>query len=521
MTSERTYQFPTLGALFIRAINRFGDRAALSDEFQALTYRALGDLVARYVGVFQKAGLSRGRAISMLTNNRVDAVAVIAAAMVMGLRYTPLHPKSAAEDHAFILEDAEADALVFDEVAFEEHGRKLLSAHPRIIGFAFGGAPFARNLNDEAASVSPQALYAAAESDDIAVLIYTGGTTGKPKGVAHAHRSLVTNLLTQLAVCELPQSLRFLAVTPVSHAAFLFILPTFLRGGEFIMRAKFDPAGFVRDLSEVSVTATFLVPTMIYALLDRPEIWKDGPGALQTLLYGAAPMAPARIAEALEAFGPILVQIYGQTESPNVIAVLGKSEHDLGRTELFKSCGAPTPGIEISLRDDDFNEVAQGSIGEICVRGPLVMQEYWRREEETQEAMRDGWLRTGDLARFDPAGYLYIEDRKKDLIISGGFNVLSREVEDILHQHEGVATACVIGVPHPKWGEAVLAIVQPSRKEFRDAQALIALVREKKGAIYAPKEVEFVDALPVTALGKPDKKALRARYWVNAERAVN
>jgi fatty-acyl-CoA synthase len=232
-------------------------------------------------------------------------------------------------------------------------------------------------------------------------------------------------------------------------------------------------------------------------------------------------MSPTRLKEAIERLGPIFFQYYGQAECPMTITVLRKEEHDTSRMDRLATCGRPVPWLRVALLDDEGNEVARGEPGEICVQGPLVMKGYWNKPEQTEEALAGGWLHTGDVARADDEGYLTIVDRKKDMIVSGGFNVFPREVEDVLSSHPAVSAVAVIGVPDDKWGEAVKAVVvlRPGAEVSPDD--LAALVKERKGAIHAPKSVDFVDAIPLSPLGKPDKRALRAGYWGGADRQVN
>jgi len=224
----------------------------------------------------------------------------------------------------------------------------------------------------------------------------------------------------------------------------------------------------------------------------------------------------------MKRFGPVFMQLYAQSEAPNTVTVLRQRDHDPERfAHRLASCGCPVAGNQVRLLDESGAEVAVGEVGEICVRGPLVMAGYWNKPEETAKAFRNGWLYTGDLARRDDDGFLYIVDRSKDMIISGGFNVYPREIEDVLTAHPAVAAAAVIGVPDEKWGEAVKAVVVLKSGAQAHAEELIALVRERKGVVYAPKSLDFADSLPVTGLGKPDKKALRARYWAGQQRSVH
>jgi fatty-acyl-CoA synthase len=287
------------------------------------------------------------------------------------------------------------------------------------------------------------------------------------------------------------------------------------------MAQGFDAQRFFELVERHRVTCTFLVPTMIYVLLDHPGIAAADLSSLELVIYGASPMSPARLAEGMRRLGPVFMQLYGQSEAPNCITVLHSYEHDPERhPERLASCGTPVGTSQVRLLDEAGRQVPVGEVGEICVRGPLVMQGYWNKPEETAKALRHGWLYTGDMARCDADGFIYIVDRSKDMIISGGFNVFPREVEDVLTRHPAVAAAAVIGVPDPKWGEAVKAVVVLKPGASAQPEELIALVREHKGPVQAPKSVEFVDALPVTGLGKPDKKALRANYWVGQARGV-
>ncbi len=232
-------------------------------------------------------------------------------------------------------------------------------------------------------------------------------------------------------------------------------------------------------------------------------------------------MSPTRLSEAIKKLGPIFFQFYGQAECPMTITVLRKEDHDPDNLDKLASCGRPVPWVRVALLDEDGNEVPDGEPGEICVRGTLSSAGYWKKPEQTAELFAHGWLHTGDIARRDDEGFLYIVDRKKDMIISGGFNIFPREVEDVLSSHPGVAAAAVIGVPDEKWGEAVKAvIVRRPGSEVTEAE-LAALVKERKGAHHSPKSIDFAESIPVSALGKPDKKALRAAYWAQAGRQVN
>ena len=433
-----------------------------------------------------------------------------------------MHPLGSADDHAYILEDGAIGTLVFDPRAHDARARLLRERMPALRVLSLGPADAADDLLADAASRAARPLEPRARWDDPSSLTYTGGTSGRPKGVVSTHRVRVTMTMSEMAEWDWPADPRFLAISPITHAAGAIVLPVLLRGGTVIVARGFDPARFRALVARHRATMTFVVPTMIYRLLDDPAFDAAALRSLEVVIYGAAPIAPARLAEAIRRIGPVFMQLYGQTEVPNCITALRRADHDPDRhPERLASCGAPIGPIQVALLDADGREVPAGEPGEICVRGPLVMAGYWNRPEETAQAWRHGWLHTGDVARRDAEGFLYIVDRSKDMIVSGGFNVFPREVEDVLTAHPAVAAAGVVGVPDDTWGEAVKAVVVLRPGAHVDAAELIARVREAKGPVHAPKSVDFVDALPLTGLGKPDKKALRARYWGEAARGVN
>ena len=517
----------TMGDLIIRAIQRGADRIAFVLDEQQISYRAFGDMLSKMFQFMQSKGLKRGDAIACLSSNRPEAFLVNAAAYLLGLRSTWMHPLASEDDHAYLIEDSGVSHLFVDPLAFEARAHALVARLPGLQAvFSLGPCCNPKPLGDDALEgmndFHPQPLRCLAHADDICTLIYTGGTTGKPKGVIHTHRVQVTMVMSELCDWDWPEEVRFLAMTPITHAAGAMICAVMLRSGTFVMSKGFEPNRFFELVERHRITSTFLVPTMVYVLLDHPGIATADLSSLELVIYGASPMSPSRLIEAMKRFGPVFMQLYAQSEAPNTVTVLRQRDHDPERfAHRLASCGSPIAGNQVRLLDDDGREVALGEVGEICVRGPLVMPGYWNKPDETAKALRHGWLHTGDLARQDEDGFLYIVDRSKDMIISGGFNVYPREIEDVLTTHPAVAAAGVVGVPDDKWGEAVKAVVVLKPDMQASAEELIALVRERKGVVYAPKSVDFVDSLPVTGLGKPDKKQLRARYWSGQQRAVH
>jgi fatty-acyl-CoA synthase len=324
-----------------------------------------------------------------------------------------------------------------------------------------------------------------------------------------------------LAGWDLPRDKTYLASAPISHAAGMLVTPVLLSGGTVVLHRSFDPARWLATVAAERITLALLVPTMIYALLDHPDLDRTDLRSLETIMYGASAISPTRLAEGIRRIGPVFCQLYGQTECAGIATSLWRAQHDPADLDRLTSCGMPMPGVRVAVLDDQAAPVAPGAPGEICVQGASVMQGYWKQPELTAAALGDGWLRTGDMAVRDEAGFLYIVDRKKEMIVSGGFNVFPREIEDVLSTHPAVAVAAVIGVPDDKWGEAVKALVVPKPGATVDAAALIALVRDRKGPVCAPKSVDLVESLPMTPVGKLDKKALRAPYWAGRARQVN
>jgi fatty-acyl-CoA synthase len=508
--------------LLLHALESNLDKPCVYLGDQVLTAREVRDEMSRYSQALAGLGLGKGSPMSVLAPNRPEVLFNMGANNFVGCRTTPLHPLGSEDDHAYVIDDAGIETLVYDPL-FEDRAVALRDRCPglqRLLCFGpteHGDDYIALAAKYEPAKLAPPDV----DGDDVSGLAYTGGTTGKPKGVMGTYRSGTAMTQIQLAEWEWPEEVRFLICTPLSHAGAAFFIPTLLQGGSLVVTPTFDPKLIFETIEKYKITATMLVPTMLYVLLDDPRIDDHDLSSLETVYYGAAAMSPTRLKEAIERFGHIFFQFYGQAEAPMTLTVLRKDEHLVDDPARLASCGRPVPWVHLALLDDEGNEVAQGEPGEICARGPLVMNGYWNKPEQTEEAFKFGWLHTGDVAKADEQGFLTIVDRKKDMIVSGGFNIFPREVEDVLATHDAVAQAAVVGVPDERWGEAVKAVVVLRPDATVDADELIALVKDRKGSHHAPKSIDFADSIPLSPLGKPDKKALRARYWEGSERLVN
>ncbi|MGJ4948862.1 AMP-binding protein [Bradyrhizobium sp. HKCCYLS20291] len=518
--SRQLHSFPVVCEQTLLTLSRHPSRTAFSWRGGSLSYQGAIDLIGRMQSVFMRLGLQPGTRIAFLTANRADSWCAGMAAQLSRLAITWLHPLGSLEDQLFQLSDSESQVLVIDAAAFRDRGGELASRAPGLRHvFTLGPADHGADLLAAIEAAGHASARNFATPDDIATLNYTGGTTGKSKGAPRHHREVGGFATAILADFEIPDRARYLTVAPISHVAGTKVLPTLMRGGTVHMLKGFDPEAVLATIARERINFTLFVPTMIYVLLDHSALAKTDLSSLELVLYGTSAMSPTRLVEGIERIGPVFSQLYGQTECYPV-SVLRKADHDPKQPELFLSCGFPIAACDVKILDDNDQEVAQGEAGEICVRAPHVMTEYWKRPDITAETLKNGWLHTGDVARRDERGYMYILDRKKDMIVSGGFNIFPREIEDVLTQHADVAMCAVVGVPDDKWGEAVTAIVVPRAGAQPNASELIELVKARKGSAHAPKRVEFVAELPVTGVGKIDKKVLRAKYWEGRGRMV-
>jgi fatty-acyl-CoA synthase len=518
--SDPLHASPTVCGQTLRALARYPSRIAFSWPGGSITYQGAAELIGRMQMVLMRLGLEPGDRVALLTANRADSWCAGVAALLSRLTITWLHPLGSLGDQLFQIEDSEARILVIDADAFHDRGGELAARAINLIGvLTLGPADYGVDLLDALEQAGTATALCLAGPDDLATLNYTGGTTGKSKGALRYHREFSGFAGAILSDFEIPETPRFLAVAPISHVAGTKVLPSLMRGGTVHMLGGFDPEAVLKTIARERINFTLFVPTMIYVLLDHPALDRTDLSSLELLLYGASAMSPSRLVQAIERIGPVFSQLYGQTECYPV-SVLRKSDHDPNTPELFLSCGFPIATCEVKLLDDDDNEIATGEPGEICVRAPHVMAEYWKRPEQTAETLKNGWLHTGDIARADERGYMFILDRKKDMIVSGGFNIFPREIEDVLSEHSDVAMVAVVGVPDDKWGEAVTAIVVAREGARPNAEELINLVKARKGSAHAPKHVKFVSELPMTGVGKVDKKVLKAEFWVGRDRLV-
>jgi long-chain acyl-CoA synthetase len=451
----------------------------------------------------------------------------------MGAVIVPLNTRLAPPEIDFILGDCEARILIVDR-AFAPHTSKserfsfvqetlycdsLTSEAPSGMRhyehLVQQGAIRLSNANEEIGD------------EDLFGVFYTGGTTGRAKGVMLSHRNIVSNAMHAIMSFGVGSRDRYLHAAPMFHLGDLGL--TFaitLMGAQHVFLPAFQPIQVLQAIQAHRVTTTMLVPTMINVLLNHPEVDRYDVSSLRTLIYAASPMPVELLKQGLRKWGQVFYQGYGMTEAAPILTGLPQQDHSIDGTpeqlRRLSSCGKQILGVEVRVVNPQGEEVKPGEIGEIIARGPNVMQGYWRLPDETSVALKDGWLHTGDLATVDEEQYIFIIDRAKDMIISGGENIYSLEVEQALYTHPAVLEAVVIGIPHDRWGEAVHAVVVCKPGMQVSSEELIAHARTQIAGYKVPRSIEFrAEALPKSGVGKILKRELRQPYWIGMSRNVN
>ena len=488
-----------------RGAAAFPDRTAVHCGDDSLTFAEVNDranLIAHRLAAHE---VVKGTQVALLVNNGLDSIPMEFAAIKAGLVRVPLNARLSLDEHVDMLAGSHTSVVVAD-AALADRAAELAERIPGLRTFALADlvAPSVKPVGE------PDVVL---EAEDPTLLLYTSGTTGKLKAVVHTqgnYGAICSNILANLLDPQ-PDSVMLHAASLI-HASGTFVLPYWVRGGASAILPGFEPTAFAEAIATYRVTEINLVPTMFAMLHDSGALNGADLSSLRKVIYGASPMPRPVLRRSIEVFGPILRQYYGQTEAPLCIAVL--DEHAHADESLWGSCGMPSTDVDLRLLDEDGQEIAPGEIGEITLRAPFRMLGYFEADElNAQTQTADGWLRTRDLARFDDRGYLHLVDRTSDMIITGGYNVYPREVEDALASHPAVAECAVVGAPDEKWVEAVTAFVTLRAGATASEGELIEHVRAQIAAHKAPKSVRFVDAIPKSAVGKILRRALRQPLW--------
>ncbi|WP_327135155.1 AMP-binding protein [Streptomyces sp. NBC_01343] len=488
------------------ALGNESGREAIVHGGRRVSAGELRDLVHGMARALRSLGVRRGQTVTLLAGNLPETIAARYAAGLLGCAVNHLYAGLSADVHADILRDVETRALIVDPAHREraaELSRRVPSVRVLVLG---GGAGAGPDLVRLAAEESTEAFTGSALAQDICVIRHTGGTTGHPKAICTTFEQCVS---VGSGWSE-GGPVRALVCTTLAHAAGLMADSTLHRGGTVVLLDGFEAGAVLDAVERERITHVFLLPPLLYQLLDHPEVDRTDTSSLRSLTYGGCASSPTRLAAAVRRFGPVLNQFYGQNEAGG-ISMLPPEDHDPRRPELLRTAGKIIEGVEVAVRDAEGRQLPAGERGEICVRSRHVMKGYWKQPELTAEVLRDGWLHTGDIGSVDADGYITIVDRLKDMVVVVGGHVYTVELEDVLNSHPQVLQSAVFGVPDANLMERVHAVVVRAQGGDVDEKELRAMVRERKGSMYEPVRIDFADALPLTDAGKPDKKLLRGR----------
>jgi acyl-CoA synthetase (AMP-forming)/AMP-acid ligase II len=504
---------------FDRGAERFPDRACIHDLTRSWSYAEVRELTHRVALGLLAEGLGPDRKVAIYSPNDPIAYAAMLGLQRAGCVWVTINPRNAIEENLYILDRNDAEFL-FVHPSFAHHVERIRAACPKI-------RRVVRLDSELDAWLAPhhgEAPDPIEDPDAVAALISSGGTTGRPKGVMLTHRVFETMLANFWAAMPVAEPPVHLLVAPMTHAAGVTSFAFLPHGGTQILTTSTDPGAILETIQRMRVSHLFLPPTLVYMLLAHPRVRAFDYSSLRHLIYAAAPMSADKLREAIDVFGPVLTQTYGQAEACMICTYFSPEDHvealRTNKAHRLLSCGRPAAFTRLAIMDDDGRLLPPGEAGEIVVRGGLVMKGYYNNPEATAEASRHGWHHTGDVGRIDEDGFVYIVDRKKDMIISGGFNVYPSEVEQVIWTHPAVQDCAVIGVPDEKWGEAVKAVVELKPGASVTAEEIVALCKEKLGSVKAPKSVDFWDSLPRSPVGKVLKRDIRKPFWEGRSRMI-
>jgi len=515
----------TMSSALDRCRRLYGGRRAIVDAEGVFTWAEHLDRVARAAGILARCGVKPGQRFGILARNIFRHCELLHAGYWMGAVPVPVNIRLAAPEIAFILRDADVKALAVEEPFL------ALAAHEQIApfarnAFAVSPKPLGGNLADYETLLKSTAPLERVESkeDDDAILLYTGGTTGRSKGVRLTHRNVVSNGMQ----CAMEMGFRgtdtYLHIAPMFHSADLLGTGYTLLGASHAYLPQFSPRNVLGAFQDLRATSTMMAPTMIILTLQELKPADFDLGSFRWMLYGSAPMAPEWIAKTIEAFPNVEVcQGYGLTETAPILTYLDFEEHKKALAakdfSILKAAGRPIAGVDMRILDERGREAPLGEAGEVVVRAPNVTKGYLNLPDVTAAAIRDGWFHTGDVGRMDAEGYMYLLDRKKDMIITGGENVYTVEVEQAIYQHPAVAECAVVGVPDEKYGESLFAAIVPQPGKTLTKEQIIEHCRARIGGYKVPRQMVFLPALPKSAMGKILKTELRSLFGDPSKRA--
>ncbi len=518
-----------VGMFLTKSAKTYPNNTAVIYGTKQLSYAQFNARVNRLANALRRLDIQKGQNVAILQYNYPQTLESLFACFKAGCGAVPLNFRLHPNEYAFIIDHSESVAVIlsseFKEPILNCRNKISKAKHLIVLDQAEGELLDYENILD---CEPPYFTDVDVNPEDLAWIFYTSGTTGNPKGAMLTHRNLISmsmNFFSDISPGCGPGDV-VLHAAPLSHGSGLYALPNIGKAaGNVIPEGKsFDAEQIFKLIQDHRVTNMFVAPTMLKILMDSPAVNKYDHSFVKSINYGGGPMLVEDLKKAIEKLGPCLIQLYGQAESPMTITYLPHGDHVVDGTKdqikRLASAGYPRTDVEVKIFDGDDNELSVGEIGEIVTRSDVVMKGYWRNPEATMQTLKNGWLHTGDMGYMDGCGFLFIMDRTKDMIISGGENIYPREIEEVIIQHPAVREVSVIGIPDPKWGEAVKAVVSLVPGETITESELIIYCQNNMASYKKPKFVDIVDELPKNNYGKILKRELRDRYWSDRDRKV-
>ena len=515
------YNIGTYADIIYRNALLYPAQEAFVYRNQRITFAQYNERVNSLIHALGEMGLKKGDVLGILSWNCLDYIDIFGAAMKGGFIVSPFNPRLREDEFAHLINYSEASALFVGSELIEtaNHLKPRLSGVKNYISLEMDADGMTSHSELLKIQTQKEPDIRVAE-DDPFVIFYTSGTTGVPRGALYTHRRKIEDTRLFTFGLTLEYGNRELMAIPLFHvagASYLFAFFYSTAANILYPHRSFDPATFLQMIQDERITDIHIVPTHLVSMLGMPEIQRYDLSTLKRIWYAGSPMPVEVLKKGMDLLGPVFIQAYGQTESGPLVSNLSRSAHMVmddppEAQKVLASCGRPCPGVQVRIVDVDDRDVALGDVGEIVVKSKSLMQEYWKKPDETANAIKNGWLYTGDLGYYDETGNIYLVDRKKDMIITGGENVYPREVEEVLYQHPAVEEAAVIGIPDPYWIEIVHAVVVLKKGTSVAEKEVMDFCKQKLARYKAPKSVDFVEMLPKNPQGKILKRALRKLY---------
>lgn len=513
----------TIGDICRRSARLWPDKTAIVYEQTRLTYHQLDERVNRLANALRSQGVSKTDRLAVLSENTHKYLEIYFAASKLGISVTPLNFRLADNEIRHIVDDSESTVFLVGD----GYEKRALSLKPSLSNIAIWisldhqtqGFLFYEDMIADASTEEPGLD---PDENEMAILMYTGGTTGLPKGVMMSHRGLMTAVAAAAVMCGFRRDDITCFVLPLFHVSFWPAFSVLFVQGKVVINRKPDLNGMLKLIQDEKCTHINAVPTLYGWMLQMANVDAFDLSSLRLITYAGSPFPTELLKQCISKFGPIFEQAYGMTECIGGTFLL-KEDHVLDgeRSRLLSSAGKPCVVVDVGIRDVADNDLPPGEIGEIVIRGKNMMMGYWKNPELTAQTIRNGWYHTGDVGYLDEDGYLFLVDRKADMIVTGGENVYPKEVEDVLYQHPAVAMAAVVSAPDEKWGERVQAAVVLKPDQRTSQEDLIAHCKERLAGYKCPKAVEFWDRLPTTSVGKILRKDVKKKFWEGHERSIS